>query len=185
MNTPSRNSRFVSTVRRGFSLVEGLIVLAVASVIAGSVLPSFKAAIERRHLEGAAAQLVTDVMYTRSLAVAQDRALRISFRSDAAGACYVVHSGAASDCRCATGGGATACTRGAQAIKTSSFVTGSAVSVQSNVGSIVFHPLHGTSTPAGTLRVVSRSGAAVHQVVNIMGRVRACTPNSVAGYPRC
>jgi type IV fimbrial biogenesis protein FimT len=61
--------------------------------------------------------------------------------------------------------------------------------VQANVASILFDPLHGTSTPTGTLRVVADSGRAVHHVVNIMGRVRTCSPAGaapvVAGYRVC
>jgi len=185
MKLTSLKHRVVSQARRGFSLVEGLIVLAVVSVLAGSVLPSFNAAIERRHLESVAAQLATDVLFTRSLAVANNGSMRLSFRADRGGACYVVHSGATSDCRCDTGGGATVCTKGAVAAKSAAFQAGSAVSVESNVASILFHPVHGTSTPTGTLRAIAKSGATVHQVVNIMGRVRACTPNAVPGYPKC
>ncbi len=183
----SRSSH--STHQRGLSLVESLIALAVTSVVLGSVMPSFSAAVERRHLEGTAAQLATDVHYTRSLAVAQNGGIRMSFRADAGGSCYVVHSGAAADCTCATSGpdvGNSVCRNGATAIKTHHFAATAAVRVQANVGSILFHPTFGTSTPTGTLRVVAnKSGQTIHQVVNIMGRVRACTPSGLAGYPAC
>jgi type IV fimbrial biogenesis protein FimT len=52
--------------------------------------------------------------------------------------------------------------------------------VQGNVASILFDPLHGTSTPTGTLKIVGDSGRAVHHVVNIMGRVRTCSPVGAA-----
>jgi hypothetical protein len=33
---------------------------------------------------------------------------------------------------------------------------------------------------------VGRSDAAIHQIVNIMGRVRSCSPEGgVPGFPRC
>ena len=55
-----------------------------------------------------------------------------------------------------------------------------------NVRSIAFDPLRGTTTPAATVRVAARDGAAVHQVVNIMGRVRSCSPDrNIAGYRAC
>ncbi len=178
-----------SARQRGLSLVESLIGLAVTSILLGSVLPSFSAAVERRHLEGSAAQLATDIHYSRSLAVAHNGGIRMSFRADAGGSCYVVHSGAAADCACATSGpdvGGSVCRNGAAAIKTNHFAAAAAVRVQANVGSILFHPVHGTSTPTGTLRVVAnKSGQSIHQVVNIMGRARACSPSGLAGYPAC
>ena len=61
-----------------------------------------------------------------------------------------------------------------------------ALQVASNSGSMLFDPNRGTVTPTGTLRVQLQSGQALHQVVNIMGRVRACSPaGAVPGYPTC
>jgi type IV fimbrial biogenesis protein FimT len=54
------------------------------------------------------------------------------------------------------------------------------------VASMRFDPLHGTSTPTGTLRVVGANERAIHHVVNIMGRVRSCSPQAaVRGYAAC
>ncbi len=170
--------------RRGLTLIECLIALAIAAIVLGSALPGFGQMIERRHLEGTAAQLATDIRHTRSLAVAHDGGQRIGFRSDAAGSCYVVHDGPAGACQCQASGAAQ-CITGATARRTVFFPADGPVQVRANVGSILFHPVHGTSTPTGTLRVVARSGAAVHQIVNLMGRTRACSPNGVAGYPAC
>jgi len=62
----------------------------------------------------------------------------------------------------------------------------SAVQLRSNVPSIVFDSAKGTSTPTGTLRLVSADERAVHLVVNIMGRVRSCSPRAaVPGYKAC
>ena len=57
--------------------------------------------------------------------------------------------------------------------------------MRANVASIAFDPLHGTSTPTGTLRLVDGRGRAVHHVVNVMGRVRSCTPAGVPGWRAC
>ena len=54
---------------------------------------------------------------------------------------------------------------------------------------MLFDPLHGTSTPAGTLKITGASGRAVQHVVNVMGRVRTCSPQgaapALAGYRVC
>ena len=177
-------TRAQPTRQRGVSLLESLIVLAVTAVTLGASLPGFEQARERRHLEGAAAQLETDIMFTRGLAVAQDRGARLQFKSDAAGTCYVVHSGASGACTC-SGNGTTHCAPGTTAVRSVHFNVDGPVAVQSNVGSILFHPVHGTSTPTGTLRLSTESGMAIHHVVNIMGRVRSCSPNGVSGFTAC
>jgi type IV fimbrial biogenesis protein FimT len=64
---------------------------------------------------------------------------------------------------------------------------GGAVQLHSNVSSIVFQGDKGTSTPTGTVRLHADRNRAVHVVVNVMGRVRSCTPNTsaVSGYAKC
>jgi type IV fimbrial biogenesis protein FimT len=66
------------------------------------------------------------------------------------------------------------------------FAADSGVAVAANVRSLVFEPTRGTVTPTATLRVEG-ARAAVHQVVNIMGRIRSCTPDAAAmpGYKAC
>ena len=40
--------------------------------------------------------------------------------------------------------------------------------------------------PTGTLRVLGSQGRAVHHVINVMGRVRSCTPlGAMPGYRAC
>ena len=170
--------------QRGVTMLESLIAVTVTAVALGAALPGFEQARELRHIEGAAAQLETDIMYTRSLAVAQDRSLRMHFRSDAGGTCYVVHTGVAGACQC-TGGGATHCAPETMVLRSVHFEAQGPVAVRSNVGSMMFHPVHGTSTPTGTLRVIAKGGATIHHVVNIMGRVRSCSPTGVSGYASC
>jgi type IV fimbrial biogenesis protein FimT len=169
----------------GVTLVESLIALAVSAIVLGAAIPGFESARERRHLEGAAAQLETDLHFARSLAAAHHEALRVSFSSNAQGSGYVIHHGSARHC-VAEADGSAACNGPARVHRVVHFAPDGAVGVQANVSSILFDPLKGTSTPTGTLRVVGRNGGAVHQVVNLMGRVRSCSPTaSLFGYPRC
>ena len=171
--------------RAGISLLESLVALAVTAVLLGTAVPSFEAARERRHLDGVAAQLETDIHHARMLAVVQNRTLRLSLHSSAAGSCYLVHTGTVDDCRCAVGQ-QPVCTAGAQSLRAEHLAAGERPQVESNVRSVVFDASRGTSTPTGTFRVVGRDARAVHLVVNIMGRVRACTPTpGLSGYPAC
>ena len=187
MNRSPNFARRSAHVRsqKGFTLTECLIAMAVTATSLGAGLPGFEQALEKRRLEGVAAQLETDIAFTRSLAVAQSHSVRMKFQSDVSGSCYVVHTGSANDCRCNADGQAV-CIGGRQALRSVFFAASGPVSLRSNVPSILFDPTHGTSTPTGTLRVVGRSNSAIHQIVNIMGRVRSCAPApGLAGYPLC
>lgn len=181
---PARAAAGRSSPPRGLTLLEALVALAIMLIVLGSALPHFGRTAERRQLEGVAAQLATDIQHARSLAVARASGQRISFRAFAAGSCYVVHDGPANACQCNAAGQAQ-CTAPTQVHRMVFLPAQGPVRLQANVGSIQFHPSLGTSTPTGTLRLVARSGQAVHQIVNIMGRTRACSPNGVPGYPPC
>lgn len=171
--------------QRGLTLVEGLVVLAVTAVTLGAAVPSFEDLRQRRQLDGIAAQLENDLHMARTLAITQDRSMRVSFQRDAGGTCYIVHTGAANACTCNPDGTAT-CASGEAVQRSVRLRTSDAIQLHSNVPSILFDSAKGTSTPTGTLRLVGTEQRSVHLVVNIMGRVRACSPGgSLPGYKPC
>ncbi len=162
--------------QRGITLVESCCAIAIAAVLVGTVAPSFQRMLARRGLEGAAAQLAADIHHARAEAVARNRSLRLSFVPSAGGSCYVLHTGPASACRCDGESGAV-CAGTATPIKAVHLPADSGVSIAANVASMQFEPVSGTVTPAGTVRVQHRDGAAVHHVVSMLGRVRSCSPD--------
>jgi len=170
--------------QNGFSLIEAMVVVAVTAVVATTAVPSLIAFIDGRRLDAAATALAADVQFVRTEAVARNHPVRISFHADGRNSCWVVHTGLPADCRC---GDAAPAVCGGGAIEIKTFVLGAAdrVSVRANVASIAFDPLHGTSTPTGTIRLVDGGGRAVHHVVNVMGRVRSCTPAGMPGWRAC
>jgi len=170
---------------RGLTLVESLAAIAPLAVTLGSVLPGLQQARERRHLEGAAAQLATDIRHARSLAVSQAAPVRFKVQQTVDGACYVIHTGHASDCTCNSQGVAR-CQPGAQALRVAGFGRDMPVRLSSNSASILFDGDRGTVTPTATFSLTLPDGRGLRQIVNIMGRVRACSPAAaVAGYPGC
>lgn len=171
--------------QRGVTLVEACIVLAVTAILASTAAPGMQDLIDARRLDSAAWQLAADIQFIRTEAVARNQPLRLSFHGSPAGSCYVIHSGAANQCRCAAPGPAE-CEGDAREIRTVTLAFADHVSLHANVGSVLFHPLHGTSSPTGTLRVLGTRGRAIHHVINIMGRVRSCSPQSaMPGYGAC
>lgn len=167
----------------GVSLVEAMIVLAIVGLLLGSLLPGWADARDRRSLEAASSQLATDLRLTRSLAVAQGSPVRLSV--PAAQACYVVHTGPTRACSCDATGAVT-CRGDAQALRVATLPGDGRVTLSSSSASMLFDAERGTVTPTGTLRLRLADGRAVHHVVNIMGRVRTCSPaGRVAGHPVC
>ena len=171
--------------QRGVTLVEACAVIAIAAILAAAAAPNMQGLIDGRRLEGAATELATDIQFARSEAVARNQPVRMSFHAGPDGSCYVIHTGAADLCNCDAPGSAV-CSASAHQIKTTTLATTDRVALQANVGSVLFDPLHGTSTPTGTLRVIGRQGRAIHHVINVMGRVRSCSPlGAMPGYRAC
>ncbi len=183
MQTTAQN--LATRRQNGFTLIECSITLALAALLAGAAAPSFKSAAERRQLDAASAQLATSIHHTRSLAVARNTSVRLSFGSAAGTSCYVIHTGSAADCRC-SGDGTAACRNGAQAMQSVGFDSKMPVQLKSNSPSIVFDADKGTVTPTATLKLQARNGSAIHQIVNVMGRMRTCSPDGkVSGHRPC
>jgi type IV fimbrial biogenesis protein FimT len=171
--------------QRGLSLIELCIVLALIVVLVSSAAIGMRSLIDTRKLDGAATQLASDIQFIRTESIARNQALRLSFHASAAGSCYVIHTGAANDCKCDLDGPAQ-CSGWVSPLKTVRVANADRVTLEANVDSVVFDPMHGTSSPTGTLRVIGTQGRAVHHVINVMGRTRSCSPLSlVPGYRAC
>lgn len=169
----------------GVTLVEACCVLAVTAVLASTAAPGFQTLVDSRRLEGNARQLATDLHFIRTEAVARNQNLTLSLHTRAGGSCYVIHTGAANNCNCDAAGPAV-CSAGAVELKTVALADTDHVSLQSNVSSMAFDPVHGTNSPTGTWKLIGSDSRAVHHTVNIMGRVRSCSPKAlVSGYAAC
>ena len=176
MKTPPAPS-----AQRGVTLIETAVVVALTATVATLAAPSLQGLIDTRRLDGTATQLAADLQLVRSEAVARNQPVRISFHAG----CYVLHTGLAAQCSC-TAPGPAQCFGDARQIRTVHLGATDAVDLQANMGSMLFDPLHGTGTPTGTLRLVGRQGREVRHIVNVMGRVRSCSPLArVPGYRAC
>lgn len=171
------------TRQRGITLVEAAVVIAIIAITSSAAAPGLQRLIERHRLEAAATQLAADLQLARNESMARNRVVRLSWH--AASGCYLLHTGAADTCTCDTGGAAQ-CAPGQTPIRAVPWEGGSRISLQSSTASIAFDPLHGTVTPTATWRITAADGRAIHHVVNVMGRVRSCSPlAAVPGYRAC
>lgn len=170
--------------QRGLSLIECAIATTIMALVVGLALPSFDQLRQRRQLESTAAQLETDLQLARSEAVSRNQSVRMDFQHDAQSSCYVVHDGDAGSCRC-NDAAAPVCDDGVTPLRSVRMPTRDGIELRSNSRSVLFDADKGTVTPTATLRVISAVGA-LHQVVNVMGRIRTCSPDgAVRGVRRC
>lgn len=169
----------------GVTLVESAMVLGIVAVMAGVAAPRLEDLRDSRLVDVAAAQLRTDVQLARSTAVALGHTVRLKVQSDAAGSCYVLHTGPAGSCSCSPTGTAS-CTDPAQLLRAAAYGSAQGLALQANVGSMAFEPIQGTVTPTGTLTMSNRRGDQLKVVVNVMGRARTCkAAGDLHGHPTC
>jgi type IV fimbrial biogenesis protein FimT len=160
-------------------------VLAITSVTLGLALPSFDHLRSHIHLRATTAQLETDLQLARSSAVALNRVVRVTFDEGPAGACYVMHTGGPLDCNCAAAD-RPICPEGTEVLRTALVPTSTGLSLRSNSRSIGFEPVGGMVTPTATISASSRLQERINVVINIMGRVRTCSPTAgLGGEPVC
>lgn len=76
----------------GFTLVELLIVVALAALVLGLAAPSFTSFIQMQRLRGINAQLVTDIQFARSEAVSRNMPVHMRFQASAGMTCYMMYT---------------------------------------------------------------------------------------------
>ncbi len=169
------------SAKRGLSMVELLCTLAIAAVLLGSALPLLNGLQQGQRLQAAAALLETDIHLARSTAISTGQPVRLVVQAlQAGGSCYLLHTGASNACEC-TAQGEARCEAGARLLRIEPLPAASGVSLAAIAHPLVFDGRKATVTPTATLRLASQDGRAIHQVVNIMGRVRSCTPSGAVG----
>lgn len=171
--------------QRGTTLLEAMVVVSVTAISLGLALPGMAELIEGQRLRALTALVETDLQFARSTAVAEGQTVRLTFASDVGSTCYVIHTGPAGSCSCAGASVSAPCQNGSYARRVATLAGMKGVSLSSNVRSMAFSPSTGTVTPTGTLRLRSERGDAINLVVNVMGRVRSCSPSGVSGQAQC
>lgn len=173
----------------GLSLVELLCVLAIALVLLGGTLPMLNDLRQGQRLQAVAALLETDIHLARSTAISTGQPVRLVVQAlSTGGSCYMLvaaPAGPAGTCTCDERGGAR-CEAGLMPMRVESQAAAHGVALAALPRPLVFDGRKATVTPTATLQLSSADGRVIRQVVNIMGRVRSCTPaGSVGGLRNC
>lgn len=73
--------RFIRSIK-GFTLIETMVIVAIIGVLAGLTIPSFAGYLQRQKVIGARNQLMADMQYARSIAIARRTTFRMEFQPD-------------------------------------------------------------------------------------------------------
>jgi type IV fimbrial biogenesis protein FimT len=166
-----------------------MVVVALAAVLVTIAVPSFFDFLSKRRVEGVASELVTDLQYARSEAVARNQNVTITFGTN----CYLIHLSSGTSPSCTQSGGATV-TPSSALMKSVEVSTGSPVSLTraASLTSFTFEPVLGSASndvgaSPGIVEVTATGNKAwkLQLRVSTQGRVKTCSPTGtgyVAGY---
>lgn len=170
---------------RGFTFVEVCVACVTLAVLLAQAVPAMKRFQQRQRLQGIAQTLMTDLQQARSEAVQRADVIQLRFSQHPQGSCYVMHRGAAGQCRCSDEGQAV-CDAPGLLLKTQWVPSSRSASIRANVGNLSFQAAQGAVSPTGSIDVASADGAAIRHIISIAGRVRSCSPDGgFSQLPRC
>lgn len=165
--------------RRGFTLLELMIALAIAAVLAAMATPSFADLLARQRLQAVAHQLQADIALARQEAGRRGQTVHLSFHTGP-GWCYALSTGAARDCRDPAG------VRDSATLKVVHGPDFPGVTLV-EAGAMALDAQQGVALQAGgQARFVSSLGEQLVVRLGPMGRASLCAPAApIAGNPPC
>jgi type IV fimbrial biogenesis protein FimT len=95
------NTRLTTTMQRGATLVEVMVVVAIIGILAGLAVPSYQDLIERNRLKQAAEALKSDLQWMRTETIKQSCNLQASFSNGANWSYQIFIAPAAAETSCA------------------------------------------------------------------------------------
>jgi len=191
-------------LRRGFTLIELMVVVAVVAVVLMMAAPAFRDMIVKQRLQGTADQFMTDVQFARTEAASRQTTTRLRFKTVTGMTCYIVHTcspsaTAACSCDCSAAAGSRCSNPEDKEIRTVQLNAAQSIALfpVKNDGNsavdanIAFDPatggvtsyfpplLFGPGPPAGgalwvKIGRIGTPGASIRTIVNTTGRAQAC-----------
>ncbi|MBT9491670.1 MAG: GspH/FimT family pseudopilin [Paucibacter sp.] len=170
---------------RGYSLIELCVCVAIPAILLAMTVPALDQLKQRQRLELVAQTVMTNLQQARSEAISQTDAVHMRFSRHATGSCYILHTGTAGQCSCASDGQAT-CSATERVLKLEWIPSTHNIAIRANVSNMSFQARQGAVTSTGSIDISSSNGDTIRHVVSIAGRVRSCSPSTgMRRFPRC
>ena len=172
--------------QKGITLIETLVVITLLAILAAIAVPSFRDMIINRRLEAKAREYVTHMNWARSLAVSSNQAVNFHIATGGNASCYVVFQGPVNDCSCNAIGAVCTTLSNERLVVVFPHSDGVRVSARTESATTRINPRQGTITPTLTAIFTADNGKAIHNISNILGRTRSCTPTEASfGFHIC
>ena len=176
----------LGNTQKGITLVEFTVVIALVTILSAMAVSSFKDMLINSRLEGRAREYVTHMNWARSLAVSSNQAVNLHIATGGGASCYVVFQGPVNDCSCNANGAVCATQGNERLVVVLPHSDGVRVSARTASATTRINPTQGTLTPTLTAIFTVDNGKAIHNISNILGRTRSCTPTEAGfGFPIC
>lgn len=148
--------------QRGFTMIELLVVMAVAGILLMAAVPSFVSLFTRMRIEGAGNELSADLQNARTEAIRRRAAVALASNADGAG--YTIVSGATT-------------------LKQVTFAPGLSITPSISVN---YDAMRAMANAAELTLSVSGATSQLRVKTNVMGRVEMCSPGqTITSYPAC
>jgi type IV fimbrial biogenesis protein FimT len=181
--TPTQ--RPATRAAHGISMIEALCVCTITATALGVSAGSLRDFVSTQRLQSAAAEVESEVQLARSSAAQRGHTVRLAIQPIAGGSCTLLHTGPRNACACGDDGAPT-CAGDAEVLHLNRQPVRYGVRITTTDVSIAFSAANGTATPTATIKIADDRGHALHQIVNVLGRTRTCTPGAgLPGYRHC
>ena len=172
--------------QKGLTLIETIVLIALLAILAAMAVSSFKDMMINSRLEGKASEYVTHMNWARSLAVSNNDAVNLHIATGESASCSIFFQGPINDCRCNANGAVCTTIGNDLLVIVLPHSDGVRVSARTGSATIQINPRQGTISPTLTAIFTADNGKVIHNISNILGRTRSCTPTEASfGFRIC
>jgi type IV fimbrial biogenesis protein FimT len=188
MSPSQRRPAATGAKRRGLTLIELMVTLAILAVLMAIAVPSMQQLIARKRVAGVAGELASDIRYPRSLGVQTANPVQIDFGADSTSTWYNLSVDANERGPCTVPADCNGLLKKPVSMKFVSLKTTDGISVASGTANIRFTGTNAMSINGAIVRatISSSLGGSVKVQTNAAGRPSACSiSGQESNFPAC